>query len=200
MIDAIFAILLGLRIATNDTAHEDLDDHLLRMRTIAAAIETAANRAACFEQLQPCRAIIGDRYVAAAALLVQASAESQGMRLDVQLGECRRGECDHGRARGLWQLHRPPTVDRDWWLGYAGLSRDSLDRAAWRNITLWIGGARGGRSFACGFARLAGLRNCAWLEAEVRAREVWRVYWLLRGTSKQQNCHTHSPVSNTPAP
>jgi hypothetical protein len=46
--------------------------------------------------------------------------EESGLRRDVQEGRCPPRQCDHGRARGLPQLHWPPAYPRERWIGYAG--------------------------------------------------------------------------------
>jgi len=49
----------------------------------------------------------------AAALLMLAYWET-GLSLQVHEGHCKNWECDHGRARGLWQVHRNGMPDAMW--------------------------------------------------------------------------------------
>lgn len=101
MKSAILSILLSLPVSPRDQLPELPVEREVRLTTVAAAIESTANKAACFEQPAPCRVVVGDRYLAASVLIVQARRES-ALRLDVQIGKCRPYECDRGRAVGPW--------------------------------------------------------------------------------------------------
>lgn len=158
MIEAILAVLMSFAASTRDQVYELPMEREARLRVVAKAIESASNRAACYQQDAKCRAIIGDRYVAAAVLVVQAHRES-ALRADVQRGQCRASECDRGRAMGPWQLHHAPWREsREQWLAYG--TDEGLEAGAWRAITLWAGGSHGGTKPECGFARLAGWGIC----------------------------------------
>lgn len=184
MKSAILSILLGLPISPRDQLPESFDEHLARMDTVATAIESVANRAACYQQEEPCKPVLADRFLAAAVLLVQGRRES-AFRRDIQLGQCREHECDvyNGvhRARGTFQLHRAPTESLEQWQSYAGAN---LESAAWRTITLWSGGAhrRQGLELHCGFQRLAHGGRICWSDGgKDRAAEAVRVAARLRG-------------------
>lgn len=187
MKSAILSILLGLPISLRDQLPESLDDHLVRMDTVATAIESAANRAACYQQGGPCKPVLADRFLAAAVLLVQGRRES-AFRRDIQLGQCRAHECDRdrktgfARARGTFQLHRAPTESLEQWEQYAG---PDIQSAAWRIITLWSGGAhrRQGLELHCGFQRLAHGGRICWSDGgKDRAAETVRVAARIRGS------------------
>lgn len=55
-----------------------------------------------------------------AALLAVTAAQESGLRRDVQFGACPEHLCDRGRAVGLAQLHRPPSVSIETWRSWAG--------------------------------------------------------------------------------
>ena len=148
---AILAALLAVPPNSLESMHETAIARAVRLDALAAVIERAADTASCYERSN-CRPVV-DRYLGAAVLVVQAIRET-GLRLDVQLGHCRPHECDRGRARGPWQLHRWPSVPRAEWLAYAGEDAAGLELGAVRALRLWAGGASRGRG--CGFALLAG--------------------------------------------
>lgn len=178
MKSAILAILLSFQLSPREQLPESPEDRVSRLDVVAAAIEATANRAACYQR-SLCRVVVGDRYLAAAVLVVQARRES-ALRHDVQVGQCRPHECDGGRAKGLWQLHHAPwreTVEQ--WQSYAGEEQTGVEAAAWRTITLWAGGAHDGK-LACGFARLAGWAVCWSDYGSDRAYETLRVAARLR--------------------
>lgn len=177
---AVLAILCQLQPSQRDSLAESYVSRVHRLNTVAAAIEAVANRVGCHEQTQPCHRIL-DRTLAAAVLVEQARRESE-YRLDVQLGQCRPHECDRGRARSLWQIHwARQSEPLEQWLGYAGESRESVESAATRAVTLWSGGYYSHRAQAeCGFARLAtGRGDCDWAEGLDRAWSMRQVQWRL---------------------
>ena len=183
MRSAILAILLSFQPSSREQLPESPEGRESRLGVVAQAIESVANRAACHEQPDPCRTVVSDRHLAAAVLIVQARRES-ALRHDVQVGQCRPHECDRGRAKGTWQLHRAPTETVEQWRGYASTELEDVTSAAWRTITLWAGGAYRGRAqglqLYCGFCRLAGYGVC-WSDYGVdRAAEALRVAARLR--------------------
>lgn len=178
LFDVLFSLLLQMPSSPLDQMPESFDDYIDRMENIAAGIERVANRAACYGQSSPCRPIIGSRYTAASVLMVQANRES-AFRRDVQHGMCRVYECDHGRAKGPFQLQRAPTETVEQWESYAG---DNIVPGAWRTLVLWADGARKpkGIELHCGFARLAGYGICWNDYGKDRAAEVVRVEAKIR--------------------
>jgi|SRR3990172_333543 len=179
MIEAILAVLLSFAVSTRDQIPETQAERTERLRVVATAIAWAADRATCYEQSSPCRAVLGDRELAAAVLIVQARRESS-LRRDVQIGQCRPHECDRGRAKGPWQTHHAPWIEsREQWQSYASLEQSHVQRAAWRTLTLWAGASSKG--LHCGFARLAGWGVCWGDYGHDRAAETLRVAARLRG-------------------
>jgi 5-enolpyruvylshikimate-3-phosphate synthase len=179
----ILAILLSFGVSKKDQLPETNQERRERLEVVAVAIEETANRAACFQR-ENCKPIIGDRYLAAAVLIVQARNES-AFRYDVQVAQCRMRECDRGRARGLWQLHRNGVPVEDW-ENYAGLERENVASGAWQTIKLWAGGSWwGGKTSRpeCGFARLAG-KMCTPDVSHSRADETIKLARKIREATR----------------
>lgn len=106
-------------------------------------------------------------------LLTTAQHESH-FALRIHEGKCRPGECDGGRARSLWQLHRNARMKPGEWESLAGTSQEATDLGA----RLAAGLLRGARA-SCGdaegalslYARGGG---CKWSGARQR------VEWMRR--------------------
>ncbi|HET9958094.1 MAG TPA: hypothetical protein VFQ61_26545, partial [Polyangiaceae bacterium] len=116
-------VLMG--ITALPTFHEDVGDRYseqkrIQAETIATAIAEVAEKA----QGWP-----GTPRELASLLLTVAWHETR-LSLRIHEGNCRPFECDHGRARGLWQLHMHASLPRERWLTVAGLDPDSTRAAA----------------------------------------------------------------------
>lgn len=112
-------------IASLPTFHEDLGPAYSSLkqeqaRVIAQAIAEVAESAEAWP---------GSKRELAALLLTVAWHETR-FSLRIHEGKCRPYECDHGKARGLWQLHVHALLPREEWLHVAGLDSDSTLRAA----------------------------------------------------------------------
>jgi hypothetical protein len=159
MYTSIVTILLAFHPSVLDKG-ESLESRTQRFTTMAQAIESTANRVTCTNQPVGCKTLHNDRYIVAGILIVQLYRES-GLRKDVWEGVCLRSfDCDRGKARGPWQMQRRVSDSDEVWNSFAGTVQTNYESAAWRMITMWIGGAIRGNDPTCGFAILAGYRVC----------------------------------------
>jgi hypothetical protein len=168
MFTSIVAILLSFKPSVYDKG-ESLEERTQRFTVLAHAIESAADRITCVNQTgqwepgehpKGCKPLYQDRYLVAGILMAQVYRES-ALRRDVWIGVClHKWDCDYGEAKGPWQLQQRTTDTDEEWQAFAGPELPGLKKAAWRTITLWIGGATQGGDPTCGFARLAGYPQC----------------------------------------
>jgi hypothetical protein len=109
----ILALLMALPAHRLDREPGEVREE--RMRVVAEAIEAAVIEA---EHPEPKEL---------ALLLVTTAFFESGLALHVHEGRCnvRAGECDHGRAKGLWQLHQSPMVPREDWRQLEGTDLES---------------------------------------------------------------------------
>lgn len=159
MFTTIVAILLSFKPSALDK-DETIEARTQRFTVAAHAIEVVADKVTCTNQPADCKPLYADKALVAGILVAQAYRESV-LRRDVWLGTCaHKWECDKGLAKGAWQLQQRTTDTEEEWQAFAGTEQVNFERAAWRTITLWIGGAAQGNDPTCGFARLAGFGTC----------------------------------------
>lgn len=156
---AILAWLLAQPRHSTDI--DEPDDHrLTRMSFLAESIGIASN---------------GSRTMAAALLML--AREESGLRRDVQEGQCPPHLCDRGRARSPFQLHRPPSVPHEVWIGWAGAEYGNVQAAAIQAASMLRAGAAKCRGIAGSFAYYATGGQCRYSAAEKReamTREIER--------------------------
>lgn len=117
----VVAFLALLPVHKEDTASERLEHH---QAAIAAAV-----------QVQSTRSPVSPRQWA--ALLITIGHHESAFSIRISDGNCKPHECDRGRARGMWQLHRN-TFNYDQWEKQGGdvalqaeLASNQLKRAYW---------------------------------------------------------------------
>lgn len=116
---------LLIAIASLPTFHEDVGEQFAaQKRQQAELIANAISRAAENVQGWP-----GSKRELATLLLTVAWHETR-LSLRIHDGRCKPFECDHGRARGLWQLHAHASLTRERWLTVAGLDAQSTFNGA----------------------------------------------------------------------
>ncbi len=107
------------------TYHEDAGEQLkAQKRAQTELIATAVAQAA-----ENARGWPGSPRELAVLLLTVAWHETR-FSLRIHEGRCRPYECDHGKARGLWQLHMHASLPRERWITVAGLDAESTLSAA----------------------------------------------------------------------
>jgi hypothetical protein len=112
-------------IASLPTFHEDIGDELaVQKRAQAETIATAITQAVEKTPNWP-----GSKRELATLLLTVAWHETR-LSLRIHDGHCKPYECDHGRARGLWQLHAHASLPRERWLTVSGLDLPSTVNGA----------------------------------------------------------------------
>lgn len=165
-VDRIHAVLVGLPPWYGDV--ESPAERRARLRTVAVAIATVAR---------------GDTELA--ALLIEQGRAETHYAEHVHAGRCGRhpksppGECDKLRARGVWQVHRPPSMALADWDALRGASLAATTASA----ELAARALRAGRT-GCGpvvgpfrgaFSVAATGSSCRWPGAEARAARarVW---------------------------
>ena len=105
--------------------HEDVGDQFAAQKQQQAEIiASAISRAA-----ENTRGWPGSKRELATLLLTVAWHETR-LSLRIHGGQCKPFECDHGRARGLWQLHTHASLSRERWLTVAGLDAESTFNGA----------------------------------------------------------------------
>lgn len=72
-----------------------------------------------------------------AALLLASGWEETGWSLRVHEGKCRPNECDHGKARGPWQLHRDGMSAESWALMTGTANTDAQARTAAKRLRFY---------------------------------------------------------------
>jgi hypothetical protein len=112
-------------ISALPTFHEDVGEQFVAQKQAQAElIANAISDAAESVQGWP-----GSKRELAMLLLTVAWHETR-LSLRIHEGRCRPYECDHGRARGLWQLHAHASLPHERWLTVAGLDAQSTLNAA----------------------------------------------------------------------
>jgi hypothetical protein len=72
-----------------------------------------------------------------AALLIASGWEETGWSLRIHEGRCRPQECDHGRARGPWQLQRNGMSRESWELMIGVENTDAQARTAAKRLVFY---------------------------------------------------------------
>lgn len=108
MYELIVAAILSLPVYKDDAGDE-------RKREQLTLIARAVDEASSTPELE--------------ALLLTVAYHESGYSLRIHAGECRPLECDHGRAKGLWQLHRTAR-NHAYWNELDGLGEDRTRLAA----------------------------------------------------------------------
>jgi hypothetical protein len=185
MWNSILAILIAFPVNGTDTIKETKAERQSRLETLAWAMDKAALVASCQGQPSDCTPILHDYYTAAAVQIVQADNETR-LRRDVQIGRCRPWECDKGKARGLYQLHRNGKTEKEW-MSWASLDGKELADAGYELLRRFSRTAGNGLypNIACAFATLAESSDCV-TYGNARAREVAKVSAKLRVLDSQQ--------------
>lgn len=152
ILEAILSYLLAQPVHKSDS-DEPPESRRERVAEVARAIASVAGKDAG----------------KAAFLAVQAVHES-GLRRDVLSCNCPRHECDRGKARGAWQLHRIPERPEIWSLVCGG------DYASHALGASWIARYYSAKSLECSFAALGGVHvSCGVEWARSRATEARRL-------------------------
>ena len=144
-------ILNGFPRAWADKSEPDMDRDA-RMMTIAAAITGAAEEAVCAGAAEECIKIWNRDESELVSALVSLAFSESAFALHVHQGVCAQWECDHGLARGLWQIHPGGMVSQEMWDHMKGTDPDATltaARGAVRVISAAIG-ACGSMSTAMG--------------------------------------------------
>ncbi len=115
----------------------------------------------------------GDRAELAFLLLAQAYFETR-LALHVHQGRCRShlGECDSGRAIGLWQLQAGGHLPKERWSTLAGTDLAATTRAAWEAARALSRGRNYCGSLTGAVSLYATGRTCRWVPAAKRADYV----------------------------
>lgn len=150
--EALLAWLMSRPIHKSDIGEVD---RLSRLSQVAEAIGVVS----------------GGNRLMAASLLVIADEES-AFRRDVQTGNCPAHECDEGRARSAFQLHRPSTVSREAWLSWAGPDYANIFGAALQASKLLYAGRHKCGNIEGAMAYYATGGRCEWSRAKARADRV----------------------------
>jgi hypothetical protein len=165
-------------IASLPTFHEDVGPGLVarkqaQAQVIAQAISDVAESAEGWR---------GTKRELATLLLTVAWHETH-FSLRIHEGNCKPYECDHGRARSLWQLHVHASLPKETWLSLAGVDIESTRRAAreaakalTRSRNMCSGRAQGLELVGQTLSAYAG-RGCARLLPDTAARV--RTYRML---------------------
>jgi hypothetical protein len=93
------------------------------------------------------------------------------------------GECDSGRAKGLWQVQKTPLVSRDTWWKMSGSSYVATFTSAWAAGTILARAYNGCRSWEGAVASYATGRGCTW---EGSAKRVMQYQRLMARAAKAQ--------------
>lgn len=182
---SILSILIAFPINNTDTIKETSEERQSRLESLAWSMDEAELVASCLDQPLDCVPVLYDYYTAAAVQIVQADNETR-FRRDVQIGQCRPWECDKGKARGPYQLHRNGKSEAEW-MTWASLDQEEMADAGYELLRRFSLGSGSGKNpnIACGFAVLAASYDCM-LYGNGRAREVAKVITQLRVLDSQQ--------------
>lgn len=129
---SLLAALLSLRPFHADVETES--ERLSRLTTISTAIAWAASQATCDGATADsnCTPIYAGNTRELAFLLVSQAYHETRLAKHVHEGRCRTqiGECDSGRAIGLWQLQAGAHLPKAEWQTLAGSDLDATRRSA----------------------------------------------------------------------
>lgn len=187
--ESLLAAALTFSAWHGDTETEE--ERLLRLRTIAEAINIATQNAVCMKDAPPLPELPGNGATAKTAcmplwrgtprelaflLLTQAYFETH-LAKHVHEGKCRvnLGECDGGKATSLWQLQAGGHLAREKWEKLSGTTLAATTHAALEASRAlargrnYCGNVRGAISlYATG-------RTCRWQPAEKRVSFLRRL-------------------------
>ena len=167
---SLLAALLSLRPFHLDVETEE--ERLLRLTTISTAIASAAAEATCegAPAEAGCQPIYAGNTRELAFLLVSQAYHETRFARHVHEGRCRTniGECDSGRAIGLWQLQAGAHLPKSRWQTLAGSYFDATRRSAIEAARALGRGLNYCRSTRGAIALYATGRKCDWPGAEGR--------------------------------
>lgn len=172
---AILALLLSYPRAAEDASEPALH-RVNRLADMADGIALASRRATCTGQWAgfPCRRRWADSPESLAALLAATAFGETGLSARLQRGACRPHECDHGAARGSWQVHAVGPVSGALWRRI-GPGVDGVRAGAWAAALMYSAAAGACRpqgavgtvsAYATGY-------SCQWTGARRRAASWW---------------------------
>ena len=96
----LFTAMMAWMPVRNQAARELEDDAVARYESIAADIAAVA-----LDPSEPALWDGDDGRVKTALVVLSVAFWESGFRVDVDRGNCKPNECDHGLAYSLWQLH-----------------------------------------------------------------------------------------------
>ena len=150
---------------------EPADHRTARLTTITEAIFDVSRAATCADdEVQDCERIwVGRSSELSFLLLAQAYFETR-LALHIHEGKCRShlGECDSGKAIGLWQLQSGAHLPRERWQTLSGTDLEATTRAAHEAARALSRGRNYCRSVAGAISLYATGRTCRWPEAKTR--------------------------------
>lgn len=152
---ALIAWLMAQPIHSTDVGEPD---RLSRLSQVSEAIGVVSG---------------GNRLLA--ATLAVLAVEESGLRRDVHHGQCPALLCDKGKARGLWQLHRPPVVPQGVWVGWAGESYQNTLAAASQAATMLRSGLAKCKTTEGALSYYATGGSCLWMGGTDRAAKARRL-------------------------
>jgi hypothetical protein len=174
----VLAALLSLPRFHLDS--ETTEERTARLEIISNGIDDAASRATCtgsYKEDKDCKTIwTGSKKELAGLLITQGFFESRFAE-HVHEDRCRTGigECDHGRAKSVWQLHTGSQLSVEQWRALSGTTPESTKAAAWA-ATQALSRAKTRCGSTLGAISLyATGRTCAWSQAPVRLKFLEKI-------------------------
>lgn len=129
----LYSMLSALQPNHMDTESPTMRDD--RMMTIAYSIAEATRHATCTGEYQTdwCKPISTFEPDEHAMYLFTAGQFESGYAQHIHEDKCRirKGECDGGLAKSLFQVHATGAVSRELWRKTGGVDRDSTGASAW---------------------------------------------------------------------
>jgi len=134
----LLTMLIGLQPFHADK--EQPEARRTRLAMVASSIEKAVDRATCKGDfaLDTCIPIFkGQPEELAVGLFTLGKFETHYSR-HVHEGRCKPWECDHGKAVGVFQVHKNKIVPIEEWKASVGTSQEANDASAWAAAKTWI--------------------------------------------------------------
>lgn len=177
----VIDLLTTLPVSCYDT--ETPDERLVRLNTIASAIEKAAAKSVCegVDENNPCTPIFRGSKNEMLILLVTIGFWESRYSQNVHEGKCKPWECDPmvqkdsqgrtikitHRSRTNWQLQYNDSIKNEW-PNMVGTSQEATDLAAWASAKMLSKGYNSCGTIWGAISKYAGVKHCKWEKGKSR--------------------------------
>lgn len=176
----LFQVLMSLQPYYQDK--ESVTDRKVRMEIIAEAIDEAVDAHMCLNDYvstadDPCTPLWKGNRLELAVMMLNLAWHESALAKHIHEDKCdvKRGECDGGRAKSLWQIQYTPKVKRDLWWSLGGVGYTPTFLSAHTAGNILAGAHNGCRTWEGAVASYATGKGCKWSGAAKRVEQFHRL-------------------------